>query len=191
MKKLLALALVAVIATGAMAQDDPNMLGMFFSPIDFNDDTTNMPAAPSTPFNAYVVLLNSTVETIGAYEVGITIEGSMDPFVLSLTGPNGFTNFGDNLNHLAGFTSPVVAGDAVVLSTMMMMVLTPDTYTVAFGASEPSSIEGDHPAIANGANPDELIACDTYSYPLVATINGDGVVATEAHSLSSVKALFN
>ena len=191
MKKLLALALVAVIATGALAQDDPNMMGMFFDAAAFNDDSTNMPAAPSTPFNAYVVLLNSTVETIGAYEVGITVEGSLDPFVLSLTGPNGFTNFGANLNHLAGYQTPVVAGDAVVLSTMLMMVLTPETYTVAFGASDPSSVDGDHPAVANGDNPDELIACDTYSFPFVATINGDGVVATEAHSLSSVKALFN
>ena len=63
--------------------------------------------------------------------------------------------------------------------------------------SSPSSVGGVGPAMANGVNPDDLVACTYTSGPnqggLVATFNGAGIefpVATEAHSLSSVKALF-
>jgi len=189
MKKLLALALVALMAGAAFAQPG---IGVFFSATDFVDANTNMDTA-GAPFNAYVVIIDSPVSSIGAYEVGITIS---DPavFVLSVTGPNGWTNFGSNTNHLCGFTTPVpVTEGAAVMATMNMLQSVATEATISMGPATPASIP-DVPAIADGADPDVLIACvldSGDSAPVVATLNGDGIVAAEAHSLSSVKALFN
>ena len=61
---------------------------------------------------------------------------------------------------------------------------------IACGQSYPVS------AIADGANPDLLSACWLTSGAdptggIVATLNGGGVTATESHTLSGVKALFD
>jgi len=189
MKKLLALALVVMVAGGALAQtSEDNMIGMFFGE-PYVDENTNFDTTAS-PFNGFIVLLNPTVDTVGGYEVGIEISDA-GVFVLAAGGPNGWTNFGSNLNHLVGFQTPLpmVEGGTAV-STMQMLYAGTALVTISFGPSEPASIPG-VPVIANGANPEELIACNlTSDVGYVATLNGDGVVATEAHSLSSVKALF-
>ncbi|MBD3220169.1 hypothetical protein GF314_02925 [bacterium] len=193
MKKLLALALVAMMATVAVAQpgnSEENMMGMFFSETDFTDENTNFDPV-GAPFNGYVVLLNTTVETVGGYELGIAVS---DPtvFVLAVTGPNGWTNFGDNLNHLVGYQVPLPAGDVgTVLATVNMLYSGTDLVTFAFGPSEPSSIPG-YPVIADGANPDDLYACPLTNEDAgyVATLNGDGVTATETSSWTNVKSLF-
>lgn len=192
MKKLLALALVAMMAGAALAQpasSEDNMMGMFFSDVEFTDGATNHVNA-FAPFFGYVVLLNPTVPSIGGYELGIALDPSV--FVLGVSGPNGWTNFGNNTNHLAGYTSPVPASDAgTVMASLNMLYTGTATIFIGFGPSEPSSL-GDWPAIANGENPDELIACPlTSDGGYVATINGDGVVATESMSFTGVKALFD
>jgi hypothetical protein len=191
MKKLLALTLVVMVAGGALAQtSEDNMMGMFFAQ-PFVDENTNFDPDGSAPFDAFTVLLNPTVETVGGYEVGVAVS---DPsfFVLSLDGPNGWTNFGGNLNHLVGYQTPLpVVDGGTVLCTFQVLYSGSDVVTIAFGPAVPPSIPG-VPVIANGANPDELIACNlTSDGGYVATLNGDGVVATEAHSLSGVKALFD
>lgn len=188
MKKLLALALVVMVAGGAIAQTtEDNMMGMFFAE-PFNSENTNF-VNTFAPFDAYVVLLNATVESIGGYEVGIGIPATV--FVLSASGPNNWTNFGGNLNHLCGYGTPVPAmAEGTVLSTMNMLYTGTDIIEVLYGPSEPASIPG-MPVIADGANPDILIGCNlTSTGDVVATINGGGVVATEQHTLSGVKALF-
>ncbi len=188
MKKLLALALVVMVAGGALAQtSEDNMMGMFFAE-PFVSENTNFVNA-FAPFNAFIVLLNPAIESIGGYEVGIDIPATV--FVLGVIGENGWTNFGDNLNHLCGYQTPLpVAPGGTVLSTLNMLYTGTDIIYVAYGEATPPSIPG-VPVIANGANPDELIACNlTSDGGFVATINGPGVVATEDHSLTSVKALF-
>jgi hypothetical protein len=196
MKKLLALALVALMAGGALAQwEGDNMMGMFFSDAEFSDATTNIVTSPA-PFNAYIVSLNPEMMSVSGYEVGISIS---DPtvFVLSATGENGWTNFGDNTNHLAGFGTPVpVVDGAVVLCTMNMLYTGSATVDIVFGAATPPSMpEHDGPVLADGANPDILVPCVYTSHAdmagKVATLNGEGVIAVENHSLSGVKALFN
>ena len=210
MKKLLALALVALMAGAAMAQpvEDENMLGMFFTN-DLAQIAAGMGEMPHpdtnfpntfTPFNAYIVMLNPTVESVGAYEVGI---GISDPtvFVLSATGPNGWTNFGSSTNHIAGYATPLpTPAEGAVLGTLQMLYTGTAVVEISFDAAEPSSFDGLYPGCTNGADPEELIAFDAIAYNgatepmypvMVSTINGDGVVATEAHSFSSVKALFD
>jgi hypothetical protein len=192
MKKLLALALVVMVAGGAIAQDE-NMMGMFFSDTEFTDATTSW-TNTFAPFNAYIVLLNATVETVGGYEVGIGIPGTV--FLLSVTGPNGWTNFGGNTNHLCGYQTPLPRGEVgTVLSTVQMLYTGTDIVGILFGPATPATIPG-VPVIADGANPDLVFACQLTADAngpnpaLVATINGPGIVATEEHTLSGVKALF-
>ena len=192
MKKLLALTFVVMVAGGALAQDD-NMMGMFFAE-PFVSENTNF-VNTFSPFDAYVVLLNPTVESVGGYEVGIGM-GAAPPFVLGVTGPNGWTNFGGNMNHLVGYTEPLPQIEGgTVLATMNMLYTGTDVIAVHYGPSDPPSIPG-VPVIADGTNPDILIACNLVGdsegdFPdVVATINGGGVVATENHTLSGVKALF-
>jgi hypothetical protein len=195
MKKLLALALVALMAGGASAQmyDGANMFGMFFSNTDFSEASTNHVNA-FAPFNGYIVLLNSEVASIGGYEVGITIS---DPgvFVLLASGPNGWTNFGSATNHLCGYmTALPCSGDAdnyAVLGQMQMLYTGVNSVTISYGPASPSSFNNEGPGIAEGSNPDNLVLCHpTTPDGIVATINGNGVVATENHTLTSVKALF-
>jgi len=198
MKTLLTLSLVVLLAGSAFAQLD-NSLGIFFVDSGFDDDFTNFDPTPGVPFDAHIAIVNASVFTVGGYEVGI--EFSEDAFVLAVDGPNGWTNFGDNLNHIVGFMTPVPSstGEAL-LSTMNILYSGTGLNEFFMGPSTPSSFGGEGPGIADGGNPDLLYMCNYTSGPdfggLVATLNGDGirypdVVATEAHSLSSVKALFN
>jgi hypothetical protein len=208
MKHLLALAFVALLAAGALAQDNDNSLGMFFTSdiglILSLDDPTNPPDEPmhpytnlesgSAPGNGYIILLYPTVDTIGGYELGIEFDPPT-PFVLSVTGPNGWTNFGSNTNHLVGYQTPVpVADGGVVFATVSLLASGPETVNINFLAANPPSIPG-VPVIADGADPENLIACQLASapqfWPTVATLNGEGVVAAETRSLSGIKALFD
>ncbi|MEZ4386498.1 MAG: hypothetical protein R3D98_02760 [Candidatus Krumholzibacteriia bacterium] len=192
MKKLLALVIVALMAGAAFAQ--PGM-GVFFSNSSFGDNDTNFDAGFS-PFNAYIVLLDAPVGSVGAYECSL-IFSDVNVFVLSATGANGWTNFGSPTNHIAGFQTPLpVAGDnTAVLCTVQLLYTAGLAVDISMGGSTPSSFSPAGPGIANGANPDDLIACFlTSGNPLggvVATLNSGGVTATEAHSLTEVKALFD
>lgn len=201
MKKLLAFTIVALMAGSALAV--PGM-GVFFSNTDFTAANTNFAPTAATPFNAYLVLMGADIAGVGAYEVGIQIS---DPTVLiiGVTGTNGWTNFGTNTNHLAGFGAggqpplPLVNGTAV-LATLNMMVFAGTPVEIALGPSTPSSEGSGHPAIAAAENVDDLIYCGLTTGPhtadtfgLVATLNNadNGLVATEAQSLSAIKALFD
>ncbi len=205
MKKLLALALVALMAGGAMALEYGDVgcgMGMFFSNTEFSDATTNTNPTPA-PFNAYIVAIDVQIESIGGYEVGITMDETAI-FVLTVTGENGWTNFGTNTNHLAGFSTPMTpSGGAVVLCTMQMLYSAADPQDIVFGPSTPSSwgpenpqgILWDGPAIANASGDLLYTAFLTGGVSdapsTVATLNGTGITATENHTLSGVKALFD
>lgn len=190
MKKVLALAVVAMMASFAVAQ--PGM-GVFFSDTEFTDATTN--TNPAGQFNAYLVLLNADFANVGGYECGLTISDA-GVFVLSVTGPNGWTNFGGNTNHLCGYQTPLPVSQDMnaVLSTLQLLYSGAAEVTVSMGAATPPSVPAwDGPVVANAADPDNLIEvyCAGGETPgVVATLNGAGVTATEAKSLSDVKALF-
>ena len=96
MKKMLALAIVALMAGSASAQLG---MGLFFSNTDFTPENTNIDPTPGVPFDAFIVVMGlgeaNTPEGVGAYEVGITISDAT-VFVLGASGPNGWTNFGSS-----------------------------------------------------------------------------------------------
>jgi hypothetical protein len=196
MKKLLVLALVALTASGATAAFyEGGVLGLYFSDTAFIQENTNINTTPA-PFNAYIVLLQSPTSTIGAYEVGITIS-DLSVFVLNATGPNGWTNFGSNTNHLCGYqvALPVDANDSVVLGTLQMLYAGADVVTIDFGPANPSSFDDVfNPAgggIADGATPDNLYHCALSTGDVVGTVATlNLVVAAESRTLTGVKALF-
>jgi len=169
-----------------------NLMGLFFSDTEFYSENTTIETI-AVPFDSYIVAINPEVTSISGYEVSINIP---DPtvFVLQTSGPNGWTNFGDNVNHLAGFGTPVpVTGDAAVLSTLRLLYAGEEEIYISFGAATPPSIpDHDGPVIANGANPDILIPCVTTYFGTpsgwVAVLNPQVVVETT--SLSKVKSLF-
>ncbi len=68
MKKLVVILLVSMMAASAFAvtDPDPNMIGIYF---DLNANDNCLTIGPSIPFNAYLILTNSTAPTISAYEV--------------------------------------------------------------------------------------------------------------------------
>ena len=193
MKRLLSLTLAVMIAGAALAQDiEPNTMGLFFSDTIFTDDQTNLDTDGSM-FSAYIVLLNTAVDVIGGYEVGIAFS---DPgvAVVSAFVPNGWLNFGgSNTNHLVGYQVPLppnVDGSAV-LGTLMVSYAGADLVTIHFGPSDPSSFDGMGPGISDGDSPDLLYLCPTTTgTDVVATLNGEGVVPARQRTLSGVKSLF-
>jgi hypothetical protein len=184
MKSLLSILFVALLAFPALAVDSMGISGS----TDTLEDILFVD--PGTPFNMYVVLIDPSSVTIGGYECGLSFQGGT-PFVLSVTGPNGWTNFGDNLNHLCGYGTPLPAAELTVLSTLNVLVsAAPFEALVIMGPSDPSSFGGEGPGYADGVNPEILVLCSVPADGVVGTITTE-VVATEAHSLSSVKALFD
>jgi len=193
MRKLLVLAMLALLAGAASAQP---CMGMFFSDTEFTDETTNQDVT-AAPFNAYIVVQGLTIDAVNGYEVGIGLDASV--FILGASGPNGWTNFGSNTNHLAGFGTPVPATNgAVVCCTLQMLYSGSDLIEITYGPADPASIPGfNGPVIADGSNPDILHQCALTNggsfdegTNVVATLHGPGIVAVEDHSLSSVKSLF-
>jgi hypothetical protein len=189
------LALVS-LAMPANAQLD-NSMGIFFSDTEFVQGTTNFDVT-GAPFVAYIVLVEGTMYSVAAYEMSLEITDP-DVFVLEVAGPNGWTNFGSNLNHLCGFVTPVNLGAdrAAVLGTIRMLYVGSDTVEFYMAASAPSSVGGAGPAVVAGEDLDTEVICNYTSGPdqggIVATLNGEGihVVPNQARSLSAVKALFD
>ena len=188
MRTALSVILAAVLVGPAFAYDD-NTMGMFFSDSDFSDEARNHDTS-TAPFNGYVVLLAPTVSTVGGYEVGISISES-SVFVLGATGPNGWTNFGQNLNHLVGYLTPLsVYGGGTVLATVQLMYTADQHVRIVFGAADPASMP-DVPVIADGSDPNILIGCEVLGIDgNVASLNAPPPVADEAN-WSSVKSLFD
>jgi len=209
MKVMFLLCLCTLVAGIALAQsDNDNSLGMFFTDdiaaILEADDPDNPPNEPPHPYSnvelggapsyGYIVLLYPTVESVAGYEVGITfVPDDSALFILAVNGPNGWTNFGDNTNHLAGYGVPLPCDAGGVVLAELQFLYSGGPVEIQFGPATPPSIPGG-PVIASGENPDDLYVCNltcSPAYcPTVATINGEGVVATDYKSFTSVKALF-
>ena len=200
MKKLLALALVAVMAGGAMAQVDGEVggsMGIFFSNEEFSDGTSNLDSTAGQTFNAYIVMLGCVSVTIGGYEVGITHPAGL--FILGVTGPSDWVNFGTNTNHLVGYGTelPVGLDGTAVLATLQILDPAGTAGDFQFGPSDPQShVDWDGPVYSHGPDPTILPTCSLTSgvfneIGTVATLNGFGIVATESASWTDVKALFD
>jgi len=201
-KQLIAALIIIVLAGPVLAQvwDAPNSMGLFFSETDFSTDFTNADPASGEPFDAWIVVRWSSLQFIGGYECSLDMPATV--FVLSVGGPNGWTNFGSQTNHLVGYATPVPAhatGHAV-LAHLELYYASPGVWAdINMLAAEPSSFGGEGPGVVDGVDLDNLQLCRPSGYycfseNLVATLWGDGIycdpLATEGLTWSSVKAVF-
>jgi hypothetical protein len=184
MKTLLTTLFIAMLAVPAVAVDSMGVSAAMDTVEDY------ILVDPGVPFDFYVVLIDPSSATIGGYECGLGFQGG-EPFVLAVTGPNGWTNFGDNLNHLVGYMTPVQGQPVTVLATLNCLVsAAPFEALVTMGPSTPSSFGGEGPGYSDGVNPEILVLCTVPADGIVGIISTE-VVATESHTLTGVKALFD
>jgi len=193
MKKLLALSLVVLVAGTATAQMPA--LGLFFSNSEFTDAQTNLNPELGVAFDAYLVMLGADFVSLGGYEASIAEDSGGLLTVTGATWPNNGFNFGQNLNHLVGYGTPLPVTDGVaVLCTISMIYGGSGTVEFTSGAATPPSVPGwNGPVFGDNANIDDLVeGTSTGGAPIavIATLNGDGIVAVEQSSLSQVKSLF-
>jgi hypothetical protein len=194
MKKMLALALVALMAGGALAQAPE--IGMFFSDTDFTEMNTNHDVTPGSAFDGYVVVFGTDFDALVAYEVGISAPA--DIFILEMGGPEGYgwTNFGGSgTNHLVGFQTPLpMMEGGTVVAIGQFLTSSTDPAVFEFGPADPQSDpDWDGALLVDAAdvnNPVQTMLVTGEMNGVVATLNGDGVVAVENQTLSGVKALF-
>ncbi len=163
MRRVACVALVALLLSSAAFAQNDNMIGMFFTNdlAAINDGIdaggphpdTNFPNT-FTPFFGYIVLVNPTVDSVAAYECSLELS---DPsvFLLGVTGPNGWTNFGSQHQPprwLPPHRCRAPRWDRAGQRESAIHRHRPRSSS-AFGPSEPSSFGPDGPAIANGADP--------------------------------------
>jgi len=193
MKKLLALALVALMAGGAMAQVDEwfDEFGLWVMDGEGAYVNSLVGQAPYAPFAMFLTVHNTTSASIGGYECFVGLPAGQT-LILSADF-NGGTNFGDNTNHLVGFPAPIPGGEMAILTGMQVMLTAPGlVLPVELGPSVPSSVDGYGPAYADGSDPNILVPCWYITgMPWVFMFGEEGPVGTENMSFSQVKALFN
>ena len=189
MKRLLALALVAVMAGGALAE---NEAGLWYSAGGGNFAVEFNPTL-FVPFDMVLTVADPSYASIAAYEVSI-VNFPASILIQSITwAPSDGINFGSNFNQIVGYGAPIPASDLTILATMTCIATAAiDPTQIEYRAASSQSIPGhDGMVIANGANPDELAACPTNTgTPWVFTFAGPGPTSVEAQTLSGVKALF-
>jgi len=202
---LLALALFAfpVLAVDPPEDNGLAVLGIYTMPEAGPDAQTHLSdVVAGVPYDLYFVLYhaNLTSHNLGGFEFNWSVEpAAATPLVTGIEWmlDNEYAyNFGDNFNLLVGFArmaphlpeEPFMLFKATVLWTEV-----PTNAAVYLGPSTPDSIDGEM-AYADLVYPDELHvmvpnnASQTFDEPVFRFIP---TVATEAHSLSSVKALFD
>ena len=183
MKTLLSTLLIALLAVPALAVDE---MGISNSMTD-HDGYIFVDAG--TPFDFYVALIDPSSSAIGGYECGLSFVGG-EPFVLNVSGPNNWTNFGGPLNHLVGYGTPLPATPFMVLCTINALVpAAPFNALVVMGPSDPSSFGGVGPGYSDGVDPTILVLCSVPNDGVVGVITTE-VVANQASTLSDVKSLF-
>lgn len=193
MKKLLVLALVAVMASGAMAQE----LGLFFG-APYTEETTNNTVVGFTPVPMYLVLLNGPIDGIRGFEAGMKMNaGQFMPG--TWVWENGFTQLGGTIYNFqvlgpGGAVIPYAEGGSLLGIYTTYYNGTPGT--IELGPYSPPGIPC-HPVLVDITGT-QMIPCDLVinsediveCWGVVATVLLDGVIATEETTLSNVKALF-
>ena len=189
MIRLLIIVSALAIAGSAMAQDTFGLWrlidGTYVNYIAVEEYTE--------PFTLYIGLHDASVFTVGGYEVGISTPPEV--VVLEAGGPGGWTNFGDNTNHLVGYLTPLPTNSEpfTILGqlTCIGISIPSDPYNISYHGAVPPSIPGhDGPVIANGVNPDDLIACGYVDGSPEVFFFGI-IVAVEQESWGGVKSLFD
>jgi len=197
MKRTLLCCLLSMVLSGVVMGQSA-VIGMSPDLEPWNVWNTNIDPG-GEPFDVYLVVMADGLYSVGGYELELQFS-SPSVFLLSVDGPNGWTNFGSNMNHLCGYTTPLPLGadGEAVLSTLTLLYTSPEDATISVGPSNPSSVDDAGPAVVNGIDLDQVIACEvTYAYGgygPVLTLNGEGIYspfAVESRSWSDVKRIFD
>lgn len=198
MKKLLAMLAVALLASGAMAQIDPDADGMG---IYFDTEGTIFEmntAAPFEQITAYLLITRpSATDGVSGWEAYVTGAAGLTAGSWTLAGGLDVDASAEGFQVGIG-TGPLALpyGDTVVLATLSGFVMTPTTPIALYVDGVPGSTTfPNSPGYAGGTDAGDLRACQVSSgtgagMP-VACINGAcSVVANEDMTFSNVKALF-
>ena len=204
MKYLAVLLMATLAATSALAvaDPDPNVMGIYF---DRNADENCYTTAASVPFFTYLILTNPTPQAINAYELGleIVVPAGMESMFFQLA-----TNIADGAvsginvgsptalggDYIVGLAGPIPAQPATILHSWQHMLLAVIPVEYYIGASSAPSLPGDFP-VAQDADGSILFSCGQSTggpdVP-VAVVNGAGPcpVGVEETSFGSVKSLF-
>jgi hypothetical protein len=220
MKKLLALALVLMVAGGAMAQAPFDYvaceyrMGLFPSStagdFEITQAGTNYDYTAGVMYNMNLVIF-SCPEMVSAYELNMTgLPASVFATGFNPPAGSGWINIGTLTMHIAAYGFPQPNPDGVIyLGAWQLLPTAPGlTFEVNLGPSVPSSVSdtgiglvvGGELWRANYSNWDYSGCPGEWTQPAAgvpsATANGIGIVlegevAVESMSLSNVKALFN
>lgn len=186
-------------ATLALAQGAGygGTLGIYFSETQFDATTMTIVIPPVVQFRAYVVLTDAQYDGVGAYEC--SVQPMHDQFLmLTVSGPGGFSNFGEVGWHLVGYQTPLPVGadGNCVLSWIDCMTLTDQQVDLVMGPSPyPSIPDWGGPAMLFTHDLDLIYHLDLSSgahgvADVVAVVN-PAPVAVESRSLSDIKKLFD
>ncbi|MEZ4387342.1 MAG: hypothetical protein R3D98_07130 [Candidatus Krumholzibacteriia bacterium] len=205
---LLVVCVLVIFAVPVLAVDPPvdngvGVLGIYTQPAAGPGSDTHLEnVVPGEVYRLYFVLYhdNTYTRALGAYEFGWRVEpAGAAPMVLDIQWAPQYGecyNFGSAFDLLVGYTmwnphDP--AAGYLLFSADVMFDTAPDNAGIYLGPSSLESIAGEM-AYCDFVRPDELFVMvpnnqDQSQDAPVFTFNS--VVATEARSLSSVKALFD
>lgn len=108
---------VFTLLTCAAAAQDCQMIVLFESDGGLVDQIV----ADAGPLAGHLVLF-SNFDEVSGFEASLAINPPASLFVLAVSGPNGFTNFGDDSNLLVGYTTPLPTGDPTILCSFDFLV---------------------------------------------------------------------
>ncbi|HPF34120.1 MAG TPA: hypothetical protein P5571_02615 [Candidatus Krumholzibacteria bacterium] len=198
MKKLLAFMAVALLASGAMAQIDPDADGMG---VYFDMGATEVCASTVAPFQqivAYLCITNPSASAgVSGWEAYVTVTGGVVAGAWTLSAGLDVDPSAEGFQvgiGTGGLALP--AAPSVVLATYSAFVQAAGGEVAFYCEGVPGSTSFDGtPGYAGGSDAGDLRACQVSSgtglgLP-VARVNGDcDIVANEDMTFSNVKALF-
>jgi hypothetical protein len=194
MKKLLAVFAVALIASGAMAQvdPDPDGIGVYFDVAGLTYETAT--AAPFQQVTAYLLITNPTAPAgVSGWEAVVDVTGGA-------VGASWVLAAGLNVTTAPIFqvgiglgAAALPAAPAVLLATWSGFIMAP-TDVVGFVITPANVSFADSPGYAAGDDETDLIGLQVSNgFPYgdaCALINSTGVVANEDLTFSNVKNMF-
>jgi hypothetical protein len=207
MKRVILVALASLfVASSALAvvlpDDGTDSFGVYFENDD--GDMVNTKFFESGLTDMYLAIAGVSAPTVAAWEVAL----DFDPALGLITGA-GIVGDGVNFATLPmfivglGTPMPPDADGNFVLAVPTFFLMVPDAVVDFFaGPVTPASIEG-VPAYVNGENLNEIIPMtfsvdidgmyvdeDGWTTVPIATVNGEGGVATESTTWGSVKSMY-
>jgi hypothetical protein len=201
MKTVIALLLVALMASSAFAVVDPepNMMGFYFDP-GANDNCLTIGA--SVPFFVYVCVTNPTAGAIDAYEFGyeMAVPAGFETSIFRLA-----TNIGGGVSQgvdvgvsgptggdvIVGLATPLPGGEVVIVHSFQYMLLAPMIVDIFLGDSSSPSLPGGLPVIQEAGGDLMTVGTSTGGPEIpVASINGECAVAVESDTWGGLKSLY-